>query len=126
MVPSIFDENLFSFLDEFEREPMDLTMPRGHGAQQFFRPTVQRKDKVFFLDINDKQVFVSIDRCKPAFFLNTEDLQLPQTKNETPATVEPNATALTPAIVEHHPTASTPTQPSTRSGRKVNLPTRYR
>ncbi|GFU74422.1 HTH_38 domain-containing protein [Trichonephila clavipes] len=59
-----------------------------------------------------KRVSVSIDRCKPAFFLNTEDLQLPQTKNETPATVEPNATA------------STPTQPSTRSGRKVHLPTR--
>ncbi|GFW26812.1 transposon Tf2-9 polyprotein [Trichonephila clavipes] len=75
---------------------------------------LQRKDKVFFLDINGKRVSVSIDRCKPAFFLNTEDLQLPQTKNETPATVEPNATA------------STPTQPSTRSGRKVHLPTRYR
>ncbi|GFT76318.1 hypothetical protein TNCV_564741 [Trichonephila clavipes] len=27
-VPSIFDRDLFSFLDEFEREPMDLTMPR--------------------------------------------------------------------------------------------------
>ncbi|GFV66001.1 uncharacterized protein TNCV_1303921 [Trichonephila clavipes] len=27
-VPSIFDENLFSFLDEIKREPMDLTMPR--------------------------------------------------------------------------------------------------
>ncbi|GFU94414.1 hypothetical protein TNCV_2644021 [Trichonephila clavipes] len=27
-VPSIFDGDLFSFLDEFEREPMDLTMPR--------------------------------------------------------------------------------------------------
>ncbi|GFX04497.1 integrase catalytic domain-containing protein [Trichonephila clavipes] len=64
--------------------------------------------------------------CKPAFFLNTEDLQLPQTKNETPATVEPNATASTPATVESDPTASTPTQPSTRSGRKVHLPTRYR
>ncbi|GFU01451.1 hypothetical protein TNCV_4876931 [Trichonephila clavipes] len=64
--------------------------------------------------------------CKPAFFLNTEDLQLPQTKNETPATVEPNATASTPATVEFDPTASTPTQPSTRSGRKVHLPTRYR
>ncbi|GFW07790.1 transposable element Tcb2 transposase [Trichonephila clavipes] len=73
---------------------------------------LQRKDKVFFLDINGKRVSVSIDRCKPAFFLNTEDLQLPQTKNETPATVEPNVTA------------STPTQPSTRSGRKVHLPTR--
>ncbi|GFY09926.1 hypothetical protein TNCV_3698881 [Trichonephila clavipes] len=56
--------------------------------------------------------------------LNTEDLQLPQTKNETPATVEPNATASTPATVESDPTASTPTQPSTRSGRKVHLPTR--
>ncbi|GFU96680.1 hypothetical protein TNCV_839061 [Trichonephila clavipes] len=40
-------------------------------------------------------------------FLNTENLQLPQTKNETPATVEPNATL---ATVEHDPTASTPTQ----------------
>ncbi|GFX31803.1 transposon Tf2-11 polyprotein [Trichonephila clavipes] len=87
---------------------------------------LQRKDKVFFLDINGKRVSVSIDRCKPAFFLNTEDLQLPQTKNETPATVEPNATASTPATVESDPTASTPTQPSTRSGRKVHLPTRYR
>ncbi|GFX07235.1 hypothetical protein TNCV_2972121 [Trichonephila clavipes] len=62
---------------------------------------LQRKDKVFFLDINGK-------------------------RNETPATVEPNATAPTPATVEHDPTASTPTQPSTRSGRKVHLPTRYR
>ncbi|GFV35560.1 hypothetical protein TNCV_3205911 [Trichonephila clavipes] len=79
---------------------------------------LQRKDKVFFLDINGKRVSVSIDRCKPAFFLNTEDLQLPQTKNETPATVEPNATASTPATVESDPTASTPTEPSTRSGRK--------
>ncbi|GFX01869.1 integrase catalytic domain-containing protein [Trichonephila clavipes] len=85
---------------------------------------LQRKDKVFFLDINGKRVSVSIDRCKPAFFLNTEDLQLPQTKNETPSTVEPNATASTPATVESDPTASTPTQPSTRSGRKVHLPTR--
>ncbi|GFU63339.1 integrase catalytic domain-containing protein [Trichonephila clavipes] len=85
---------------------------------------LQRKDKVFFLDINGKRVSVSIDRCKPAFFLITEDLQLPQTKNETPATVEPNATAPTPATVEHDPTASTPTQPSTRSGRKVHLPSR--
>ncbi|GFS61473.1 transposon Tf2-9 polyprotein [Trichonephila clavipes] len=87
---------------------------------------LQRKDKVFFLDINGKRVSVSIDRCKPAFFLKTEDFQLPQTKNETPATVEPNATASTSATVESDPTASTPTQPSTRSGRKVHLPTRYR
>ncbi|GFX13785.1 hypothetical protein TNCV_1718931 [Trichonephila clavipes] len=69
---------------------------------------------------------MALSKCKPAFFLNTEDLQLPQTNNETPATVEPNATASTPATVESDPTASTLTQPSTRSGRKVHLPTRYR
>ncbi|GFT03742.1 uncharacterized protein TNCV_411371 [Trichonephila clavipes] len=28
LVPSIFDGDLFSFLDEFERAPMDLRMPR--------------------------------------------------------------------------------------------------
>ncbi|GFX90179.1 hypothetical protein TNCV_2449541 [Trichonephila clavipes] len=39
------------------------------------------------------------------------------------AALEPNATASTPATVESDPTASTPTQPSTRSGRKVHLPT---
>ncbi|GFV05629.1 hypothetical protein TNCV_228401 [Trichonephila clavipes] len=27
-VPSFFDGDLFSFLDEFEKAPMDLTMPR--------------------------------------------------------------------------------------------------
>ncbi|GFU44903.1 uncharacterized protein TNCV_4234371 [Trichonephila clavipes] len=31
-VPSIFDENLFSFLDEFEREPMNFTMPRVNSC----------------------------------------------------------------------------------------------
>ncbi|GFV25630.1 hypothetical protein TNCV_1459451 [Trichonephila clavipes] len=77
------------------------------------------------IDINGKRVSVSIDK-NAAISFNTEDLQLPQTKNETPATVEPNATASTPATVESDPTASTPTQPSTRSGRKVHLPTRYR
>ncbi|GFU83842.1 hypothetical protein TNCV_4692571 [Trichonephila clavipes] len=76
--------------------------------------SLQRKDKVFFLDINGKGAFsLLIDANLPSF-LNTEDLQLPQTKNETPATVEPNATASTPATVESDPTASTPTQPSTR------------
>ncbi|GFU82119.1 integrase catalytic domain-containing protein [Trichonephila clavipes] len=100
-----------------------------HPLQQTYDgpfKVLQRKDKVFFLDINGKRVSVSIDRYKPAFFLYTEDLQLPQTKNETPATVEHNATAPTPATVKHDSTASTPTQPSTRSGRKVHLPTRYR
>ncbi|GFW45816.1 uncharacterized protein TNCV_4495361 [Trichonephila clavipes] len=33
-VPSIFDGDLFSFLDEFEREPMDLTMPRLNSCVQ--------------------------------------------------------------------------------------------
>ncbi|GFS84898.1 hypothetical protein TNCV_528461 [Trichonephila clavipes] len=36
-VPSIFDENLFSFLDEFERERMDLTMPRVNSCVKNYR-----------------------------------------------------------------------------------------
>ncbi|GFT32191.1 retrovirus-related Pol polyprotein from transposon 17.6 [Trichonephila clavipes] len=92
--------------------------PKHHG-----------KRPVFIHPVESNTCFSSprhVTSCKPAFFLNTEDLQLPQTKKETPATVEPNATASTPATVESDPTASTPTQPSTRSGRKVHLPTRYR
>ncbi|GFU78742.1 transposable element Tcb1 transposase [Trichonephila clavipes] len=85
---------------------------------------LQRKDKVFSLtSMVNGYLYLLID-ANLLFFLNTEDLQLPQTKNETPATVEPNATTPTPATVEHDPTASTPTQPSTRSGRIVHLPTR--
>ncbi|GFW61502.1 hypothetical protein TNCV_347501 [Trichonephila clavipes] len=49
-----------------------------------------------------------------------QTLVLKTSYRNIPATVEPNAT---PATVEHDPTASTPTQPSTRSGRKVHLPT---
>ncbi|GFW59529.1 transposon Tf2-11 polyprotein [Trichonephila clavipes] len=76
--------------------------------------------------VNFNNPMMALSKCKPAFFLNTEDLQLPQTKNETPATVEPNVTTPTPSTVEQDPTASMPTQPYTRSGRKVHLPTRYR
>ncbi|GFT73369.1 retrovirus-related Pol polyprotein from transposon 17.6 [Trichonephila clavipes] len=84
---------------------------KSHMQSQFTLNHQNTMANVQFLSIQDcwKQHI-----CKPAFFLNTEDLQLPQTKNETPATVESD------------PTASTPTQPSTRSGRKVHLPTRYR
>ncbi|GFX67242.1 hypothetical protein TNCV_3380671 [Trichonephila clavipes] len=78
-----------------------------------------------FTSMVNGYLYLLIDANLPSF-LTLEDLQLPQTKNETPATVEPNATSSTPATVESDPTASTPTQPSTRSGRKVHLPTRYR
>ncbi|GFT44682.1 hypothetical protein TNCV_2844811 [Trichonephila clavipes] len=37
---------------------------------------LQRKDKVFLLDINGKRVSVSIDRCKTCLLSNTEDFQL--------------------------------------------------
>ncbi|GFU39066.1 hypothetical protein TNCV_5029181 [Trichonephila clavipes] len=87
----------------------------------FFHPSPSAP-LALHVDASDYAIGVPFTRCKPAFFLNTEDLQLPQTKNETPATGEPNATASTPATVESDPTASTPTQRSTRSGRKVHLP----
>ncbi|GFU84160.1 transposon Tf2-9 polyprotein [Trichonephila clavipes] len=125
------DDDVVRFVSKLKSHMQSLhpKPPKHYGKRPvFIHPGLLEAthDKVFFLDINGKRVSVSIDRCKPAFFLNTEDLQLPQTKNETPATVEPNVTAPTPATVEHDSTTSTPTQPSTRSGRKVHLPTRYR
>ncbi|GFU49370.1 hypothetical protein TNCV_974791 [Trichonephila clavipes] len=94
-------------------------LPKHHGKRQFLSIQDCWKQHMFS---SPRHVTSSTSttydgpfkKCKPAFFFNTEDLQLPQTKNETPATVESD------------PTASTPTQPSTRSGRKVHLPTRYR
>ncbi|GFX44836.1 integrase catalytic domain-containing protein [Trichonephila clavipes] len=93
-----FVSKLKSYMQSLHPKP-----PKHHGKRPvFIHPGL----------LEATHVFLRRDICKPAFFLNTEDLQLPQTKNETPATVESD------------PTASTPTQPSTRSGRKVHLPTR--
>ncbi|GFU04540.1 integrase catalytic domain-containing protein [Trichonephila clavipes] len=104
-----FVSKLKSHMQSFHPKP-----PKHHGKRAvFIHPGL----------LEATHVFLRRDICKPAFFLNTEDFQLPQTKNETPATVEPNATASTLVTVESDPTASTPTQPSTRSGRKVHLPT---
>ncbi|GFX01214.1 retrovirus-related Pol polyprotein from transposon 412 [Trichonephila clavipes] len=110
------DDDVVNFVSKLKSHMQSLhpKPPKHHGKRPvFIHPGL----------LEATHVFLRRDICKPAFFLNTEDLQLPQTKNETPATVEPNATASTPATVESDPTASTPTQPSTRSGRKVHLPT---
>ncbi|GFW88293.1 retrovirus-related Pol polyprotein from transposon 412 [Trichonephila clavipes] len=110
------DDDVVNFVSKLKSHMQSLhpKPPKHHGKRPvFIHPGL----------LEATHVFLRRDICKPAFFLNTEDLQLPQTKKETPATVEPNATASTPATVESDPTASTPTQPSTRSGRKVHLPT---
>ncbi|GFV13397.1 hypothetical protein TNCV_2220981 [Trichonephila clavipes] len=85
---------------------------------------------LFFLDINGKRVSVSIELdANLPLFLTPEDLQLPQTKNETPRSLwNRNATASTPCHCGNlDPTAST-AYPAiyTPPGRKVHLPTRYR
>ncbi|GFW50603.1 hypothetical protein TNCV_2889051 [Trichonephila clavipes] len=112
------DDDVVNFVSKLKSHMQSLhpKPPKHHGKRPvFIHPGL----------LEATHVFLRGDICKPAFFLNTEDLQLPQTKNETPATVVPNATASTPATVESDPTASTPTQPSTRSGRKVHLPTSF-
>ncbi|GFU09909.1 hypothetical protein TNCV_2836771 [Trichonephila clavipes] len=116
------DDDVVNFVSKLKSHMQSLhpKPPKHHGKRPvFIHPGLLEATHVFSSPRH-------VTSCKPAFFLNTEDFQLPQTKNETPATVEPNATASTPATVESDPTASTPTQPSTRSGRKVHLPTRYR
>ncbi|GFV91956.1 transposon Tf2-6 polyprotein [Trichonephila clavipes] len=128
------DDDVVNFVSKLKSHMQSLhpKPPKHHGKRPvFIHPGLLEATHVFFFAetcyvVHFNNPMMALSKCKPAFFLNTEDLQLPQTKNETPATVEPNATASTPATVESDPTASTPTQPSTRSGRKVHLPTRYR
>ncbi|GFW70343.1 transposon Tf2-11 polyprotein [Trichonephila clavipes] len=127
------DDDVVNFVSKLKSHMQSLhpKPPKHHGKRPvFIHPGLLEATHVFLrrdmLRRPLQQPYDSLLKYKPAFFLNTEDLQLPQTKNETPATVEPNATASTPATVESDPTDLTPTQPSTRSGRKVHLPTRYR
>ncbi|GFT80434.1 integrase catalytic domain-containing protein [Trichonephila clavipes] len=127
------DDDVVNFVSKLKSHMQSLhpKPPKHHGKRPvFIHPGLLEATHVFFAEtcyvVHFNNPMMALSKCKPAFFLNTEDFQLPQTKNETPATVEPNATASTPAAVESDPTASTPTQPSTRSGRKVHLPTRYR
>ncbi|GFV70915.1 hypothetical protein TNCV_2640871, partial [Trichonephila clavipes] len=68
--------------------------PKHHGKRPvFIHPGLLEATHVFFAEtcyvVHFNNPMMALSKCKPAFFLNTEDLQLPQTKNETPATVEP-------------------------------------
>ncbi|GFX89944.1 hypothetical protein TNCV_1260311 [Trichonephila clavipes] len=125
------DDDVVNFVSKLKSHMQSLhpKPPKHHGKRPVLPIQDCWKQHMFFFDetcyvVHFNNPMMALSKCKPAFFLNTEDLQLPQTKNETPATVEPNATASTPATVESDPTVATPTQPSTRSGRKVHLPTR--
>ncbi|GFU47492.1 uncharacterized protein TNCV_2000001 [Trichonephila clavipes] len=127
------DDDVVNFVSKLKSHMQSLhpKPPKHHDKRPvFIHPELLEAIHVFLRQtcyvVHFNNPMMALSKCKPAFFLNTEDLQLPQTKNETPATVEPYPTASTPATVESDPTASTPAQPSTRSGRKVHLPTRYR
>lgn len=79
---------------------------------------LERTDKVYKLQIGNKPKFVSIDRLKPAYTLDTPESvsnsrnQLPD--NDTPKTLT-EASAEKPGVLRH-----------TRSGRQVRLPVRFR
>ncbi|GFT13150.1 transposon Tf2-6 polyprotein [Trichonephila clavipes] len=121
------DDDVVNFVSKLKSHMQSLhpKPPKHHGKRPvFIHPGLLEATHVFLRRDMLRRPLQQPYECKPAFFLNTDYFQLPQTKNETPATVEPNATASTPATVESDPTASTPTQRSTRSGRKVHLPTR--
>ncbi|GFW96281.1 uncharacterized protein TNCV_572521 [Trichonephila clavipes] len=127
------DDDVVNFVSKLKSHMQSLhpKPPKHHGKRPvFIHPGLLEATHVFLrrdmLRRPLQQPYDGPFKMQTCLLLNTEDLQLPQTMNETPATGEPNATASTPATVEHDPTASTPTQPSTRSGRKVHLPTRYR
>ncbi|GFT37969.1 hypothetical protein TNCV_4402121 [Trichonephila clavipes] len=65
-----------------------------------------------FTSMVNGYLYLLIDANLPLLFLTLRTCKLPQTKNETPATVEPNATASTLLLWNLIQQLSTPTQPS--------------
>ncbi|GFW34057.1 integrase catalytic domain-containing protein [Trichonephila clavipes] len=123
------DDDVVNFVSKLKSHMQSLhpKPPKHHGKRPvFIHPGLLEATHVFLrrgmlrrpLQQPYDGPFKVLQRKDKVFFLTS--------MNEIHATVEPNATASTPATVESDPTASTPTQPSTRSGRKVHLPTRYR
>ncbi|GFV40581.1 retrovirus-related Pol polyprotein from transposon 412 [Trichonephila clavipes] len=123
------DDDVVNFVSKLKSHMQSLhpKPPKHHGKRPvFIHPGLLEATHVFLRrDMLRRPLQQPYDG--PFKVLQRKDKVFSLTSmNETPATVEPNATASTPATVESDPTASTPTQPSTRSGRKVHLPTRYR
>ncbi|GFY05001.1 transposable element Tcb2 transposase [Trichonephila clavipes] len=120
------DDDVVNFVSKLKSHMQSLhpKPPKHHGKRPvFIHPGLLEATHVFLRrDMLRRPLQQPYDG--PFKVLQRKDKVFSLTSmNETPATVEPNATASTPATVESDPTASTPTQPSTRSGRKVHLPT---
>ncbi|GFY27530.1 piggyBac transposable element-derived protein 4 [Trichonephila clavipes] len=92
------DDDVVNFVSKLKSHMQSLhpKPPKHHGKRPVFIHQDCWKQHMFFFAetcyvVHFNNPMMALSKCKPAFFLNTEDLQLPQTKNETPATVEPNA-----------------------------------
>ncbi|GFU08482.1 integrase catalytic domain-containing protein [Trichonephila clavipes] len=123
------DDDVVNFVSKLKSHMQSLhpKPPKHHGKRPVLSIQDCWKQHMFFLRRDMLRRPLQQPYDGPFKVLQRKDKVFSLTSmNETPATVEPNATASTPATVESDPTASTPTQPSTRSGRKVHLPTRYR
>ena len=84
---------------------------------------LQRADKFFILDINGKQDTVSLDHLKPAFL----DPSILESLPTTPSVADRVCKAQHPAIVPPQQASSTaPPAVTTRSGRRVKPPQRFR
>lgn len=82
---------------------------------------LQRTDKVFKLQIGDKTKFVSIDRLKPAFILNSPE----QNPESVPANSTQGSTTCKPSS-DVKTDSSADKVKYTRSGRQVHFPARFR
>lgn len=102
---------------------------------------IERSNKSFVIEINDKKVRVSIDRLKPAFILSDDIEKLAEENRgndedcdqEVTITIEQGnvappfnaAPASAPASAPVNVQQPRPANPTTRSGRHVRFPDRY-
>lgn len=100
---------------------------------------IERTEKYYVVKLNNRTSKISIDRLKSAFLPIEPDDEQPFTTPSTPRNLPTPALEIEPqpepsSIVQHHPAttvpqerpATTASKSTTRSGRHVRIPERYR
>lgn len=96
-------------------------------------PVISKQEKYFNIQINDRNVNVSIDRLKPAYSEIIQDAEQPTAavhkllNQPTTATQSSSAAQSSTTLQSSAPVQSVKPQPSstTRTGRKIRLPVRF-
>ncbi|XP_045492481.1 uncharacterized protein LOC123691931 [Colias croceus] len=99
-------------------EKCDYVFVRNDAVRKPLQPTydgpyrvLSREEKVFYIQMTGRKVRISVDRLKPAYYLNDDSDTTSGADTEVPLQI---------------PSSELPNTHTTRSGRAIRLPVRFR